>query len=188
MRKLRSDSCWKDLSPEQWETLEGWLLDENISYREAQERLSSEWGLTRSLSSLVRLRKYCAKTRAINGMRETMKAAEKVNESGANLEALRDSVRRVLSRRYFEQAASGENLKELAVVGRLLSESENREIRRERLAFARERWQFRVTKEAMKALPMLDEWKKQAEEMEEKRMEELRIKLFGKKLCDSIIQ
>jgi len=39
MSKLRSDSKWNELTAEQRDTLEGWLFEENVSYREALERL-----------------------------------------------------------------------------------------------------------------------------------------------------
>jgi hypothetical protein len=188
MRKLRADSCWNDLSAEQWDTLEGWLLDENITYREAQERIVKEWGLTRSASSLVRLRRYLSKKRSIHGLRDAMQGAKQVNRSGANLEELRDSVRRVLSKRYFDLATTGENVGELAVLGRLLSQSEEREIRRLRLAFARERWQFRTAKQALKLLPMLNEMSKEDEERDNARIQAVRVRLFGPKVPDATIK
>ena len=36
-RKFRPDSVWNELTDEQWQTLESWLFEENITYREASE-------------------------------------------------------------------------------------------------------------------------------------------------------
>ena len=43
MSKLRSDSAWSKLTAEQRETLEGWLFEENIGYKEALERAQKEF-------------------------------------------------------------------------------------------------------------------------------------------------
>ena len=53
MGKMRADSAWSKLTAEQRETLEGWLFDENIGYKEALERAQKEFGITSSLSSLA---------------------------------------------------------------------------------------------------------------------------------------
>jgi hypothetical protein len=54
MSKLRSDSVFNQLTPEQADSLEGWLFEEGISYKEARERVQKEFNLTTSLSGLRR--------------------------------------------------------------------------------------------------------------------------------------
>jgi len=53
MAKLRSDSSWCDLSESQQETLEGWLFEEKLGYRESLQRARQEFGIQASLSSLA---------------------------------------------------------------------------------------------------------------------------------------
>src|SRR5580698_9461278 len=54
MNKLRTDSVFSQLTPEQVETLEGWLFEENLGYKEALERVRQEFNVTGSLSGLRR--------------------------------------------------------------------------------------------------------------------------------------
>ena len=54
MRKMRDDSTWNQLTPEQRETLEGWLFDENLGYVETLERVQKEFGLEATIASLGR--------------------------------------------------------------------------------------------------------------------------------------
>jgi hypothetical protein len=49
MNKLRSESVFSQLTPEQVETLEGWLFEENLSYKEALERVQNEFRVEASL-------------------------------------------------------------------------------------------------------------------------------------------
>jgi len=54
MNKLRSDSVFSQLTVEQVETLEGWLFEENLSYKEALERVRNEFKVEASLTGLRR--------------------------------------------------------------------------------------------------------------------------------------
>ena len=63
MRKLRPDSNWCKLSAEQRETLERWLFEENIGYREALERVKREFGVTTSMRSMSEYYKRLARLR-----------------------------------------------------------------------------------------------------------------------------
>ena len=151
MSKLRADSLWNQLTPEQRHTLEGWLLDENITYQAALDRVKQEWGLDRTYSSVVRFYRHCAKNRAINGMHGVISTVREISRTGADLAELRSSTQKIISKRLFEQSINADNLKELAVLGKIVCATEEREIRRQRLALARERWQFNAAKAALKA-------------------------------------
>jgi hypothetical protein len=63
MSKLKSDSKWNALTDEQRDTLEGWLFEENISYREAAERAEKEFGIVASSASVARFYHQMAKKR-----------------------------------------------------------------------------------------------------------------------------
>ncbi|MDB6023050.1 MAG: hypothetical protein JWQ04_2907 [Pedosphaera sp.] len=182
MSKLRSDSLWNELTPEQWETLESWLFDENIGYKEAHERILKEWGLTRSISGLARFYRHCAEERAVGGMPETLEAVRRINETGASLDELRNSTLKIMSKRFFEQALEAKDLKQLTALGRLMNESEEREIRRQRVALARDRWEFDAAKAALKALPQLNDFSQEEEQRDLARIEALKRTLFGKEV------
>ena len=57
MNKLRSDSAFCQLTPQQADTLEGWLFEERLSYRKVVERLKAEFGLETSLTGVRRFYK-----------------------------------------------------------------------------------------------------------------------------------
>ena len=65
MSKMRSDSTWNQLTPEQRETLETWLFDENLGYAETVERVRREFGLQATTLSVGRFRRRRAAERQI---------------------------------------------------------------------------------------------------------------------------
>ncbi len=64
MNKLRTDSVFSQLTPEQVETLEGWLFEENLGYKEALERVQKEFNVAGSLSGLRRFYRRLAMERS----------------------------------------------------------------------------------------------------------------------------
>jgi hypothetical protein len=57
MNKLRSDSAFCQLTPEQVDVLEGWLFEERLGYPTVLEKLKAEFGLETSLTALRRFYK-----------------------------------------------------------------------------------------------------------------------------------
>ena len=57
MNKLRSDSAFCQLTPEQTETLEVWLFEERLGYSQVLEMLKSEFGFETSLTGIRRFYK-----------------------------------------------------------------------------------------------------------------------------------
>ena len=64
MNKLRNDSVFSQLTPEQVELLEGWLFEENLGYKEALERVEKEFQVKGSLSGLRRFYRRLALERS----------------------------------------------------------------------------------------------------------------------------
>jgi hypothetical protein len=64
MNKLRTDAVFSQLTPEQVETLEGWLFEENLGYKEALERVEKEFNVKGSLSGLRRFYRRLARERS----------------------------------------------------------------------------------------------------------------------------
>jgi len=69
MRKMREDSTWSLLTPEQRETLEGWLFEENLGYAKTLERVQKEFGVTATMASLGRFYRRRARERAARDRR-----------------------------------------------------------------------------------------------------------------------
>ena len=63
MSKLRGDSTWNQLTPEQRQTLETWLFEQDLGYSETVERLRREFGLRTTVSSVGRFRRRRAAER-----------------------------------------------------------------------------------------------------------------------------
>ncbi len=57
MNKLRSDSAFCQLTPQQCDTLEEWLFEERFSYPKVVEKLKAEFGLETSLTGVRRFYK-----------------------------------------------------------------------------------------------------------------------------------
>jgi hypothetical protein len=72
MSKMRSDCVFSKLTPEQVETLEGWLFEENLSYKDALERAQKEFGIESSLTGLRRFYGRLAKERGRESLTEAM--------------------------------------------------------------------------------------------------------------------
>ena len=181
-RKFRGDSVWNELTDEQWQTLESWLFEENITYREACERLEKEWGLKRSIVNVCRFYKHCARERAVDQMATAMETAQQINNTAISMDELRVATLKVMRRRLFEQSIEANDPKELSTLGRLMNQYEEREIQRGRLALARERWEFKASQAAIKAMPNLNEFAQEEEQRDLARVEAIKRALFGREV------
>ncbi len=83
MNKLRSDSAFCQLTPQQVEALDGWLFEERLSYPKVVEKLKAEFGLETSLTAVRRFYKRLEMERS----RESLMDA--VEMSGLTVEALK---------------------------------------------------------------------------------------------------
>jgi hypothetical protein len=79
MSKMRSDSTWNQLTPEQRETLETWLFEENLGYSETVERPRREFGLKATASGAGRFRRRRAAGRQAEDLAEAQAAAFDLN-------------------------------------------------------------------------------------------------------------
>ena len=142
MSKLRSDSKWNGLSAEQRETLEGWLFEEKISYREALERAKTEFGITASFRSLAFFYQRLARERMQGELEETLALAKDVEGSPANWDDLAAAAQTLLAKRMVQLAVeSPDNVRELVSLGRILVATEAQDVRRRRIEIAERRWE-----------------------------------------------
>jgi len=81
-----------------------------------------------------------------------------------------------------EKAMAGGDVKELAALGKLLTDGERREIQRERLALARERFEFSAAEAALAELPYAEQMTEEEVKAEDARLLVIKHRLFGKNL------
>ena len=84
MSKMRSDCVFSKLTPEQADMLEGWLFEENLSYKDALERAQKEFGIGGSLTGLRRFYGHLAKERGRESLTEAMSACVEAAALGDN--------------------------------------------------------------------------------------------------------
>lgn len=131
MSKLRSDSAWSKLTAEQRETLEGWLFEENIGYKEALERAKQEFGMSASLTSLAVFYQRLAEERMQRELLGVQSLAGKIDKVEANWEDLGATAMTLVVKRMLQLAvASPGKVRELASLGRLLVANEAIDIKR----------------------------------------------------------
>ena len=187
MHKLRSDSTWAALTPAQKEKLTSWLFDENLGYRAALERVRQEFGLTASKSSLASYYQFLARERLREDLCEAQSIATEALAAEAKLADLRGAALKLVGKKLIDCALQRGVAKELPTLTQLLLSSAQQELQREWLALARERFEFKASKAALKALPLVDEFNRDEEERETARVERIKHQLFGS-LLDKVIE
>lgn len=130
MSKIRSDSTWNSLPPEQRKMLEHWLFVEHVGYKEASERAQKEWGVTGSAVSLGRFYWRIEKDRVVSELEALAETATEVDAADGKLANLKGSAMKVVGLRLLQKAVSKGDAKDLAILSRVLSQNEDREIQR----------------------------------------------------------
>ncbi len=186
MSKIRCDSIWNSLTPEQRQTLEDWLFVKNMGYREVSERAQKEWGVTGSSMSVARYYRRVEKERVLNELEAVAETAVEVSAAEGKMDSLRTSAMKVMGMRVLENVMARGDVKELAVLGRVLTQTEEREIQRGRLALAQKKFEFNAAKAALKQLPKLDKMRQEDEAREDERIDLIRLGIFGKDPVDEV--
>lgn len=197
MKKSGTNAHWNKLPASGRKTLDNWLFEENLSFREILPRAREELGFTGGLTSLKRYYRRRRQERLVEELREVAEYMAGVSGAPADMNALRLANLRLLGRRLFLAMSEGpEELQKLAPLASMLVQNDHNEalrelkgevnrIRRERLEFAKEKFQFDAMRKALRALPQLQELAKAMKDPHTKRYEEnaywnaLRRSLFG---------
>ncbi len=146
--KLRSDSTWAGLTPEQRETLEGWLFEESLGYMEVLERVQREFGVTASKPSLSRYYQRLAAERAQRELLDVKTAVAEMREIGVDQGELSAAVMALLTKRLLKLLLeSPDRVKEMACLGTVLVGNEAQEIKRGWLNMGREKFELEVARE-----------------------------------------
>lgn len=156
MRKLRDDSTWNQLTPEQRETLEAWLFDENLGYAKTLERVQKEFGLEATMASLGRYYRRRARERQVEELVEAQAAASALNELPVSVANLRDAAVKLVGKAVLKLAGERpEDLAQLVSFTKLLLASEDNDLRRSRLKLAEKYFDYEATAASLKELPRL---------------------------------
>ena len=161
---------------------EEWLFEERVGYREAQERAQREWNVTGSLMSISRFYRRIEKERVIGDMDQALESSAEVAQNPAKVEGLWRSGLKVVAMQFFEKAMSRGDVKELTALGRLVSENEQREIQKGRLALARERFEFRAAKAALAQMPLMNRMRAEEDAREDARILAVKRGIYGEEM------
>ncbi len=104
MSKMRNDSTWNQLTPDQRETLESWLFDENLGYTETVERVRREFGLQATASSVGRFRRRRAAERQAEDLADAQAVALDLNDLPVNVASLREALVKLAAKTAFRLA------------------------------------------------------------------------------------
>src|SRR5579859_5338762 len=113
MGKLRADSTWSRLSPEQRRVFEGWLFDDNLGYQAARDRAEKEFGVSGSVDSVGRYYRRRAEERPLNEPVNPQALASVMSASPADAATLRTAVQTAMGMRFLVSALDGGNVREM---------------------------------------------------------------------------
>jgi len=121
-RKRRSDHKLSKLNPEQKTLLRTWLVDENLSYEKAQERLMADFNLHISTGALSDFyATECFSLRSSQAKHFAENIVSELTESGSNYDA---ATMALIKQKAFERAyARDGNVDELATLAKIIGDS-----------------------------------------------------------------
>jgi hypothetical protein len=197
MQKVKSNALWNELSDEQRATLDQWLFDERLSYIAAWPRAQKELGFKGSKASLHRYFVRREKERVMTEFKSLRDEVAAIRSAPEDAESLRAASMKVLGQFLFQQVRRApDKVKEWAPVADLMvrndyneivraGKAKEHQIRRDAMEFAKERHQFDVMEQALKALPQLKELAEAKKDPRTERYEEnahwnrVRRQMFG---------
>jgi hypothetical protein len=136
MRKLRSDALWHKLTADQQAKIQTWLFEDHLSYRQTHARMRQEFGIVCALSGLSSIYHHCEELRSRHPTASLLEMANMVNASGTDAAQLHSASKTLIAAKLLEKSMHGADVKEIAVLGRLLLKNDENEIRRTNARFA----------------------------------------------------
>jgi hypothetical protein len=154
MRKLREDSTWNQLTPEQREKLERWLFDENLGYAKTLERVKTEFGIETTATSLCRYYRRRVLERQADELTEAQFSADVLNGTAVDANSLRTATLKLVSKAALNVASEKpQEIEQLVSLTELLLEAEQNDLRRGRLEFDQRCFDYEATVESLRDLP-----------------------------------
>ncbi len=179
MSKVRCDSAWNGLTPEQKETVEEWLFEQNLGYDEVLERARKEFGVEASKSGLCRFYRSLARERLKEDLCAAQAIAAEAQGAEVDLATLRGGAVKMIGKRLIDAALNPGEIKELATLANLMLMSEQHEIQREWVSLARERFQFSAVEAARKIQDLVEQQNEEDMAREMARIDAAQRRLFG---------
>jgi len=181
---MRDDSTWNRLTPEQRETLEGWLFDENLGYAKTLERVQKEFGMEATMASLGRFYRRRVRERQVEELVEAQAAASELNDLPVSVASLREAAVKLVGKAVLKLAGERpEELEQLVSFTKLLLESEDNDLRRSRLKLAEKYFDYEATTASLTELPQLRAYLKVVGDdvnlNHEEKIERVKAILFG---------
>jgi hypothetical protein len=159
MRKMRDDSTWNRLTPEQLGLLDDWLFKERLGYATALARAEKEFGLVASPSSMGRYYRRRARVRQAANVLTAQVTADELNSLPVKMDDIRKAISKVLGCAVLqmagEQPENVEQLVEIASAFNVLLKSEENDIRRARLELAEKYFDLEKASAFQEELPQV---------------------------------
>lgn len=204
MKKVRSNALWTQLTPEQRNCLDKWLFEEEQSYEQVWQKAQAQFKYKGSKSSITRYHNRRRKEQIIEEFKDLRDEVAAVNGAPADPAAAHAASMKLLETFLFQQLRkSPDKVKEWAAVASLIVQNdynetmreehklrremktEDQKLKREAMAFAKEKFQFDTIEMAMKLLPELRELEQARKDPDLKRYESnamlnrMRRRVFG---------
>ena len=140
MRKLRSDALWHKLTPDQQARIEHWLFVEKFSLAKTHALMRTELGIQCALSIIGPMYHYLNELRSHERETILQKLTEVITEPGTNLNLIRTDSLTVITNHLMQRCVDNGDIREIAALGRVMVQGEERDIQRDRVNLLRERF------------------------------------------------
>jgi len=154
-RKRRSDfKPTKLLNPEQRALLRTWLIDENLSYEDARQRLIDDFNVKLSTGSISTF--YATECFSLSSSQARSFAEQVGSELEKGGEAFDRATIALVKKKAFERAvAKNGNLTELQILAGIIGDSAKLKLKQEQLEFSREKFREEIKTSVEKGLDAL---------------------------------
>jgi hypothetical protein len=181
--KMRCDSAWAGLTPEQRETLEGWLFEENLGYAEVLERAQKEFGITASKMSLTRFYKRVAAERAQRDYLDLDTTLKDLNPTKLTWDRLGGAAMGLIAKRLMQLSIeSPDKVQEMAMLGQVLVANDAQNIKRGWLSIGMTKFQLDIATECLIHKAKMDAIVQDESLDDGQRILKVRQELFGPNL------
>jgi hypothetical protein len=181
MSKPRSDSTLDNLPPNQRETLERWLFEENLGYEAAAKRLHADFNIKSSTTGVWGFYQRRAQARLLDRITRNKAKANAVVERFTQEPAdLYRGALNMISEIAFDKATKEElDVETIYNFTKLLIAGRKEDVRAEALTLARDRFQFDAAKACLAHLPALRSIAQDNKLDQNAKLDAIRQKLFG---------
>ena len=152
--KPKSNSKLMQLPPHQREQLIHWLVEENLSYEKAAERVETDFGVRTSESALTRFyRSQCFALRSSEAKACAELISQEVQKINPNFD---EATMALVRQKAFEQAyARNGDIKELALLARIIGDRRKQKLKEKELDLKREKFVHQIKTDLERGLDAL---------------------------------